>query len=84
MALISLASYPTIQKKLRNEILSLNVDSPTMDELNSLTYLDHVVREALRFHSIVPFLERVAVQDDIIPVDTPYTDRFGQTRDYIA
>jgi cytochrome P450 len=55
-----------------------------MDELNSLTYLDHVVREALRFHSIVPFLERTAIQDDIIPVETPYTDRYGHTRDYIA
>jgi cytochrome P450 len=84
MALISLAAHPKIQKKLRNELLSLNTDSPTMEELNSLTYLDRIVREVLRFHSIIPFQERLAVQDDIIPVETPYMDRYGKIRDHIA
>lgn len=83
-AFISLGTHPEIQKKLRDELLSLKVDSPTLDELNSLTYLDHFVREALRLHSIIPFVERVAVQDDIIPVEMPYTNRYGQTRDHIA
>jgi cytochrome P450 len=84
MALISLAAHPKIQKKLRNELLSLNTDSPTMEELNSLTYLDSIVREVLQFHSIIPFQERLAVQDDIIPVETPYMDRYGKIRDHIA
>lgn len=55
-----------------------------MDELNSLPYLDAVIRESLRFHSVFGGAMRVAVKDDIIPVETPYTDRYGNKRDYIA
>ena len=54
-----------------------------MDELNALPYLDKVVRETLRHHTPVPMTTRVAVQDDMIPLDTPFTDRKGRVCDHI-
>lgn len=55
-----------------------------MDQLNSLPYLDNVIRESLRYHTIVGFSERIATEDDIIPVAVPYKDRYGQMRDHIV
>lgn len=81
---MSLADNPKVQRKLRNEILSLGVDTPTMDQLNSLPYLENVIRESLRFHSIIATLERVVAKDDVIPVETPYKDRYGQMRHHIT
>jgi Cytochrome P450 len=49
-----------------------------MDELNSFSYLDAVVREAMRLHPAVEVTTRVAMQDDIIPLDAPFTDKDGQ------
>jgi cytochrome P450 len=54
-----------------------------MDQLNSLPYLDMVVRETLRVHAPVPSTIRVAVKDDILPLGTPFTDRKGQVHEYI-
>ncbi|EKM59790.1 uncharacterized protein PHACADRAFT_206015 [Phanerochaete carnosa HHB-10118-sp] len=82
-ALFALAQRPHVQSKLREELLGSPTDSPTMDELNALPYLDAVVRETLRFHSPVPKLRREVFRDDVIPVDTPYTDRHGRVRSYI-
>jgi cytochrome P450 len=82
--LASIAVHPKAQTRLRNEILMCDTDSPTMDQLNALPYLDKVIHESLRYHSVVGFVERVALQDDVIPVETPYKNRHGQMRDYIA
>lgn len=54
-----------------------------MDELNALPYLDMVVKETLRYYSPVPRSTRVTVQDDFIPVDTPFVDRKGRVCDHI-
>jgi Cytochrome P450 len=48
-----------------------------MDELMALSYLDAVVRETLRLHAPVPSTIRIAMKDDILPVDTPFTDKYG-------
>ncbi|KAJ8453556.1 hypothetical protein ONZ45_g19671 [Pleurotus djamor] len=76
-ALFSLSQYPEIQSTLREELLSLPTEKPSMDELNSLPYLDRVVREALRVHSPVPMVARSAAADDIIPLSQPVTDVHG-------
>ncbi|KAI0329989.1 cytochrome P450 [Cubamyces sp. BRFM 1775] len=81
--LYALSQAPEIQTKLRDELLTLETETPTMDELNSLPYLDAVVRETLRVHAPVPTTIRVAMKDDVIPVGEPFVDRNGQVQDSI-
>jgi len=54
-----------------------------MDELNSLPYLESVVRETLRLHTPVAGTMRVAVKDDIVPLGTPFVDKKGKVCDNI-
>ncbi|KAJ3974379.1 cytochrome P450 [Lentinula raphanica] len=82
-ALFALVQNPTIQHKLRQELSTLSTDNPSMDELNSLQYLDHVVRETLRLHAPVTASMRVAVKDDVIPLGESFVDRKGVRRDSI-
>ncbi|KAJ7261008.1 cytochrome P450 [Mycena rebaudengoi] len=76
-ALFALSKNVAVQKRLRDELLKLSTDNPTMDELNSLAFLDCVVRETLRLHAPVRFIGRIAMRDDVIPLGTPYTDVNG-------
>lgn len=78
--LFALTQAPEIQRKLREELLSVDTDTPTMDELSALPYLDMVTKESLRFHAPVPMTHRSAQKDDIIPLEKPYTDRYGQVQ----
>lgn len=77
---LSLPKYQQIQAKLREELLTLTSECPTMDELNNVPYLDAVVRENLRYRSVVDSTARCASKDDIIPVSTPYKNRKGVQR----
>ncbi|PCH43025.1 cytochrome P450 [Wolfiporia cocos MD-104 SS10] len=81
--LFALANAPEIQEKLREELWNVPTENPTMDELNALPYLDAVVRETMRVHGPVPGTIRISVQDDVIPLNTPYTDVHGQVHDNI-
>lgn len=76
-ALYALCLCPDIQAKLREELLTVETETPSMDELVALPYLDAVVRETLRLHAPVPSTVRIAMKDDILPVDTPFTDKYG-------
>ncbi|KZP10666.1 cytochrome P450 [Athelia psychrophila] len=78
-ALFCLTQSPAVQRKLREELVQVSTDSPSMEELNNLHYLDHVVREVLRLYSPVPLLMREAAEDDVIPLDTPVIDTHGRT-----
>ena len=73
-----------MQKKLREELWTLETDTPTMDELSSLPYLDMVVKETLQHHSPVPMTTREAVQNNVIPVNEPFTDRRGRVCNHIT
>ncbi|KAI9059128.1 cytochrome P450 [Trametes sanguinea] len=77
-ALYALSKNLGAQKKLREELLTIGTDTPTMDELSALPYLDMVVRETLRLHAPVAMLFREARKDDAIPVSEPFTDRYGK------
>ena len=51
-----------------------------MDELNGMTYLDYVTREALRLHSPVSNTVRAPTKDTVIPLSEPFIDRHGVKR----
>ena len=72
-----------VQRKLRDELLKVPTDNPTMDELQALPYLDMVIKEVLRYHSPVPMTMRTAIKDDVVPLETPFVDRNGVTRDSV-
>lgn len=74
-----MTQYPEVQKKLREELRAVDTDTPSMDALNSLPYLDACVRESLRFYAIVPSTIRIATQDTVIPLGTPVKDTKGRT-----
>ncbi|KAF7366266.1 hypothetical protein MSAN_00882800 [Mycena sanguinolenta] len=80
-ALHSLSLHPATQRKLREELFTISSDNLTMDKLNSLPYLECVVRETLRFHGPVAFMERMATQDDVLPLSRPYIDTAGKSHD---
>ncbi|KAJ7642116.1 cytochrome P450 [Roridomyces roridus] len=80
-ALYALGVNPEVQSRLREELLELSMDNPTLDELNSLEYLESLVRETLRLYAPVAFTNRVAMQDDIVPLAKTVTDIYGVKRD---
>ncbi|KAI0360867.1 cytochrome P450 [Trametes cingulata] len=82
-ALYALSKNPAIQRKLREELLSLDTETPSMDELMALPYLDAVVRETLRMYTPVVMLIREAQKDDVLPLSEPVADRFGRMQSEI-
>ncbi|KAJ7307919.1 cytochrome P450 [Mycena albidolilacea] len=84
LALHALSLHPSVQSKLREELLSLATDDPTMDELNSFPYLENVVREVMRVYPPVAFSRREAMEDDVLPLSKLYLDRNGKSYDTIS
>ncbi|KAI0643925.1 cytochrome P450 [Trametes meyenii] len=81
--LFALTQAPAVQTKLRDELLAVETDTPTMDELMALPYLDAVVRESLRLHPPVAVSMRVANKDDVVPLSAPFTARDGTQHDTV-
>ncbi|KAJ7667260.1 cytochrome P450 [Mycena rosella] len=81
-ALHALSINSAMQSKLRDELLSVSTDNPTMDELYSarLPYLDKVVKETMRLYNPVAFTFRMAMKDDALPLNTPFLDAKGKLR----
>lgn len=79
----ALSQNPEVQKKLRDELLAVPTDTPTLDALNALPYLDQVTREVLRLHAVVSFLLREVSSDDMIPLGNPIVDGKGRTITHI-
>jgi len=67
------------QGRLRSEILHLGTDSPDVEQMKSLKYLDYVVREGLRLYPPIPSTSRVAMKDDIIPLSNGTRIRYDPT-----
>lgn len=76
--LLDLARNPEVQQKLREEIQTFGQDLD-YDNVQKLEYLDAVVREGLRLHPAAPRTERVALEDDIIPLSKPIRTTDGRT-----
>ncbi|KAI0373456.1 cytochrome P450 [Pilatotrama ljubarskyi] len=77
-ALYALGQEPVMQEKLHEELLTVKTETPTMDELNALPYLDMVVRETLHLHAPITVMIHEVIKDDVIPLSKPYTDRLGR------
>lgn len=79
--LLLLAQHPSIQSRLRDELLSVAPSSETQlteDEIESLhntlaglPFLHNVSRESLRLIPPVHSSLRVAMQDDVVPTSYP-------------
>ncbi|KAF8685042.1 cytochrome P450 [Rhizoctonia solani] len=83
-ALYTLAKYPSVQRKLREELLESGLgDEPEMADLDKLPYLDCFVHECLRVHSPVPNVAREAAANVQVPISKPYKDRYGVEHDFI-
>ncbi|KAJ7735839.1 cytochrome P450 [Mycena maculata] len=82
-ALHALSLNIAVQSNLREELFTISTEHPTMDELNSLPYLESVVRETMRVHSPVVFVDRQVTEDDVLPLSKPYTDKQGKSHDSI-
>ncbi|KAA1474007.1 cytochrome P450 [Dentipellis sp. KUC8613] len=78
--LLLLCGNKKAQEKLRAELRAFPTDTPTLEELLSLPYLDAVVREGLRLQNPVAATERVAAEDCVVPMQNEYMDRHGQVR----
>ncbi|CEL63636.1 putative cytochrome P450 311a1 OS=Drosophila melanogaster GN=Cyp311a1 PE=2 SV=1 [Rhizoctonia solani AG-1 IB] len=77
-ALYALAKYTKVQVKLRDEMQSARLgDAPSMDQLDSLGYLNNFVREVLRIYAVVPMSGREVAHDTVIPVGESFTDLTG-------
>ncbi|KAI9513472.1 cytochrome P450 [Russula earlei] len=83
-AIYALGCHPTAYAKLTTEARGFYTDSPSMDELNGMTYLDYVTREVLRLHAPVSNTERVARADVVVPLSEPFIDRDGVERHDIS
>ncbi|KAH8394682.1 hypothetical protein KR222_001678, partial [Zaprionus bogoriensis] len=69
-SLYELAQHTDIQERLREEIESVLQEHDgklTYESIKAMRYLDQIISETLRLYTIVPLLERKALNDYVIP-----------------
>ncbi|KAF9561005.1 cytochrome P450 [Agrocybe pediades] len=76
-ALWELARNPAVQAKLRKEIMSFHLGLSYDDMQRRTPYLDAVCREVLRLYPAGPYMERVSIKEDRLPLRFPITMRDG-------
>ena len=72
-----------MQRKLREELLAVDTETPDMDVLNALPYLDMVIKETMRVHAPVAETPRIAVRDEVVPLSMPIVDARGEVHESI-
>ncbi|KAI0675088.1 cytochrome P450 [Trametes maxima] len=65
------ASHQDVQAMLREELFSISTESPNIEQISGLRYLDNVVREVVRLHPATPSSVRMAMEDDFLPLGGP-------------
>ncbi|KAL0575663.1 hypothetical protein V5O48_006319 [Marasmius crinis-equi] len=84
--LLELCRNPKIQTKLRQEIHQKEREIAaqgrlergfTAEDLESLTYLDAVVKESLRFQPVVSRMHKTALTNDVLPLSQPVRTTSG-------
>lgn len=80
-----LARNPHFQEKLREEVVAVRElitargdTDLTMDDLDSLTYMQAGIKETLRMHPILYHLSRAAGKDDVLPLLYPIRTKTGE------
>ena len=64
-----MSKHPQIQQKIKEELIKEGEHQAlTLDRLNSLTYLDCVIKELFRFCPVVDVASRTLMKDDRLPV----------------
>ncbi|KAF7344058.1 Cytochrome P450 [Mycena venus] len=81
--LVELARDPELQDSLRAEIHAVLGTGRHNIAYDNMPLLNAFIKEALRMFPTVPFPERVAVQDTIIPLSEEITLNTGQRTDRI-
>ncbi|KAF8957832.1 cytochrome P450 [Flammula alnicola] len=68
-----LSENPAIQQRLRREIIDSGITKsvPTFEDLNSLPYLDAIIKETLRLYPPLITVDRVAIKDTHLPLLKP-------------
>ncbi|KAH7869953.1 cytochrome P450 [Lentinula edodes] len=84
-ALFELVRNPELQTRLRKEIRNTERKiaergdvEVTAQDLESMPFLNAVVKETLRFHPVAVHLFRVAVEDDVLPLMKPIVATTGE------
>ncbi|KAI0922392.1 hypothetical protein AcV7_005936 [Taiwanofungus camphoratus] len=74
-----LSRHQDVQQRLREELDAFPRE-PTYDDFQSrLPYLDAVLRETLRMYPGLPYMERIAMKADVIPLREPVQLPNGDT-----
>ncbi|EDW08931.1 cytochrome P450 6a2 [Drosophila mojavensis] len=79
-ALYELAQHTDIQDRLREdiqEVLQQHDGKLTYECVKAMRYLDQVISETLRLYTLVPFLERKALNDYVVPGHPKYVIEKG-------
>ncbi|XP_070066619.1 uncharacterized protein Cyp6a2 [Drosophila virilis] len=79
-SLYELAQHTEIQDKLREDIkdvLQQHDGKLTYESIKAMRYLDQIISETLRLYTIVPFLERKALNDYVVPGHPKYAIEKG-------
>ncbi|TFK50064.1 cytochrome P450 [Heliocybe sulcata] len=81
-----LAKHPEVQTRLRTEIKEAQVKAQAkgqtelaLHDIEGIEYLQAVLKEGLRFHPAVPRFQRVARDDEVIPLSKPIRATSGAT-----
>lgn len=67
-SLWELARHPEKQNRLRAELEEFGKEPSYDDFQNKLPYLDAILKETLRLYPGLPYMERVATKNDVIPL----------------
>ncbi|KAK7044970.1 cytochrome P450 [Favolaschia claudopus] len=83
-ALIELSRHPELQTKLRNELFESGGDLTSEELTKQGSLLDAFTCEILRLHPPLGILERMAAEDDILPLSTPMETADGRLVDSLV
>jgi hypothetical protein len=79
-ALYEISRNPDVQQKLYKEVVEILGNAPIFehDALEQMVYLQAVIKETLRLHSVVAHGLFKAGQDNAIPLSFPIVDKNGK------